>query len=129
MKIETISIIASGVLLAVALVVFYAGYLRRRHHLRRLLIMDLLREYFKGNVPAQQLKQRTREIASRHFTDSNEFYALAVSAYQGAADSALALQGHAKQGERKLLSAMANLQREFGLPDRYQVEAWRPGRE
>jgi dihydroflavonol-4-reductase len=31
--------------------------------------------------------------------------------------------------ERKLLSAMAALKREFGLTDLYQVEAWRPWRE
>jgi hypothetical protein len=36
---------------------------------------------------------------------------------------------HAKQEERKLLGAMAALKNEFGLTDRYQVEAWRPWRE
>jgi MFS superfamily sulfate permease-like transporter len=60
---------------------------------------------------------------------SAEFYALVVSAFQSAADAALAAQAHTKQSERKLLSAMANLKQEFGLTDRYQVEAWRPGRE
>ena len=83
MKIDTITIIASGALLALALVVLYAGYLRRRHHVRRLLVTDLLRDYFRGHMPAPQLKRRTREIASQHFTSSDEFYALAVSAFQG----------------------------------------------
>ena len=129
MKNDTITIIASGALLAAALLVLYAGHLRRRHHLRRLLVMDLLRDYFKGDLPAPQLGRRTREIASRHFTDSDEFFALAVSAFQSAADSALAPQAHTKQSERKLLNAMANLKQEFGLTDRFQVEAWRPGRE
>jgi hypothetical protein len=129
MKIDTITIIASGALLAAALVILYAGHVRRRHQVRRLLVMDLLRNYFKGDMPAPQLRQRTREIASRHFTGSDEFYALAVSAFQTATDAALAPQARTKQSERKLLNAMANLKQEFGLTDRYQVEGWRPGRE
>jgi hypothetical protein len=129
MKNDTITIIASGALLAVALLVLYVGYLRRRHHVRRLLVMDLLRDYFRGDMPAPQLKRRTREIASQHFTSSDEFYALSVSAFQGAADSALASKVQSKQSERQLLNAMANLKQQFGLTDRYQVEAWRPGRE
>ena len=129
MKIDTITIIAPGALLALALLVLYAGHLRRRHHVRRLLVMDLLRDYFRGDIPAPQLGQRTREIANRHFTGSDEFYALVVSAFQNAADGALAPQAHPKQSERKLLNAMANVKQEFGLTDRYQVEAWRPGRE
>jgi predicted urease superfamily metal-dependent hydrolase len=129
MKIDTITIIASGVLLAAALLVLCAGHLRRRHHLRRLLVTDLLRDYFKGGMAAAQLGRRTREIASRHFTGSNEFYALTVSAFQRAIDANLAQQAHTEQVERKLLNAMANLKQEFGLTDRYQVEAWRPWRE
>jgi hypothetical protein len=129
MKIDTITIIASGILLATALLVLYAGHVRRRHYLRRLLVMDLLRDYFKGDMSVPQLEQRTRDIASRHFTASNEFYALVVSAFQNAADAALAGQAHTKQSERKLLNAMATLKQEFGLTDRYQVEAWRPWRE
>jgi hypothetical protein len=129
MKIDTVTIIASGALLAAALLILYAGHLRRRHHLRRLLVTDLLRSYFKGDVPASQLGRRTREIASQHFTGSNEFYALVVSAFQTAADAALAKQPDTKQSERKLLNTMANLKQEFGLTDWYQVEAWRPGRE
>jgi hypothetical protein len=62
MKIETITIIASGALLAVALLVLYAGYLRRRHHVRRLLVMDLLRNYFEGEMPAPQLGRRSGEF-------------------------------------------------------------------
>jgi hypothetical protein len=92
MKIDTITIIASGVLLAAALLVLCAGHLRRRHHLRRLLVTDLLRDYFKGGMAAAQLGRRTREIASRHFTGSNEFYALTVSAFQRAIDANLAQQ-------------------------------------
>jgi hypothetical protein len=129
MRIDTIAIIASGALLAAAILVLCAGHLHRRHHLRRLMVMDLLKSYFKGDMPALQLGRRTREVASRHFTGSDEFYALAVSAFQSAIDATLAQQAHTKQSERRLLNAMATLKQEFGLTDRYQVEAWRPGRE
>jgi hypothetical protein len=89
------------------------------------LVMDLLRDYFKGDMPAPQLGQRTWQIASQHFTGSEEFYALVVSAFQGAVDAALAAHAHTKQSERKLLNAMASLKQEFGLTDRYWIEAWR----
>lgn len=89
--------------------------------------MDLLKSYFNGDVPAKQLGRRAREIASQHFTRSDEFYAFAIAAFQSAIDAAHTQQ--TKQDERKLLSAMAALKREFGLTDLYQVEAWRPWRE
>ena len=92
------------------------------------MLMDLLKGYFKGDVPADQLGRRAREIVSRHFTRSDEFYSLAVAAFQRAVDATLTQQAHTK-GERRLLSAMAALKNAFGLTDRYQVEAWRPWRE
>ena len=91
--------------------------------------MDLLKSYFKGDMAAKQLGRRTREMVSQHFTRSDEFYALAVTAFQSAIDATLTQQTHTEQGERKLLSAMAALKHEFGLTDLYQVEAWRPWRE
>jgi hypothetical protein len=127
MKIDTITLIISGALLAAALIVLFAGHLRRRHHVRRLLVMDLLRSYFKGDVPANQLGRSTREIVSKHFTRSDEFYSLVVAAFQTAVDAAQ--QPHNERAERKLLRAMAALKHEFGVTDRYQVQAWRPGRE
>jgi hypothetical protein len=129
MKIDTITLIISGALLAGALLVLFAGHLRRRHRLERQLLQDLLKNYFSGDVPTDQLGRRAREIVGQHFTGSNEFYSLVVSAFQNAVDSSLTRPAHAKQGERKLLGAMAALKNEFGLTDRYQVEAWRPWRE
>jgi hypothetical protein len=129
MKNDTITLIISAVLLAAALIVLFASHLRRRNHLKRQLVMDLLKSYFKGNVPANQLGRRTREIVSAHYTYSDEFYALVVSAFQAAVDATFARQPHTAQADRKLLSALAALKQEFGLTDRYQVEAWRPGRE
>ena len=129
MKIDTITLIISGVLLAAALVFLFVGHMRRRHHLKRRLLMDLLKSYFKGDVPAKELRRRTREIASQHFTRSNEFYSFVISAFQSAIDAAHTQQTIPNKDERKLLSAMAALKREFGLTDLYQVEAWRPWRE
>ena len=53
------------------------------------MLMDLLKGYFKGDVPADQLGRRAREIVSRHFTRSDEFYSLAVAAFQRAVDATL----------------------------------------
>jgi predicted urease superfamily metal-dependent hydrolase len=129
MKADIIPLIISAALLVIALIVVLMGHLRRRHRLDRLLVIDLLRSYFKDDMPANQLGRRTREIVSEHFTYSDEFYSLVVSAFQTAVDATFAQQPHTEQAERKLLSAMAALKREFGLTDRYQVEAWRPWRE
>jgi len=126
---DAVTLIISAALLAAALLVLFVGHLRRRNHLKRQLVMDLLKSYFKGDVPANQLGRRTREIVSEHYTYSNEFSSLVVSAFQTAVDANFGLQPHTEQAERKLLSTMAALKHEFGLTDRYQVEAWRPGRE
>lgn len=129
MKIDTITLIISGVLLAGALAVLFAGHLRRRHRIERQLIKDLLGSYFKGDVPLDQLGRHTREIVGQGFTHGDEFYSLVVSAFQSAVDASRMPRMQAKQGDRKLLSAMAALKNEFGLTDLYQVEAWRPWRE
>ena len=129
MKADIIPLIISAALLVIALIVVLMGHLRRRHRLDRLLLIDLLKSYFKDDMPANQLGRRTREIVSEHFTYSDEFYSLVVSAFQTAVDDTFAQQPHTEEAERKLLNAMAALKREFGLTDRYQLEAWRPWRE
>ncbi len=129
MKIDTVTLIISGALLAAALVFLFVGHMRRRHHLKRLLLMDLLKSYFKGDVPAKELRRRTQQMVSQHFTRSDEFYSLVVSAFQSAVDATITQQTHTEHGEKKLLRAMAALKNEFALTDRYQVEAWRPWRE
>jgi hypothetical protein len=91
--------------------------------------MELLKGYFKGDLPADQLSRRTREIVSQHFTGSAEFYSSAIAAFQGAVDAKLGHQAHAQEEERKLMSMLAALKNEFGLTDRYQIEGWRAGRE
>ena len=66
-------------------------------------MMELLKGYFQGDMPADQLGQRTREIADHHFMQSAEFYSLAVAAFQGAVDAKLEYQAHPKEDERKFV--------------------------
>jgi hypothetical protein len=80
-------------------------------------------------VAADQLGQRTRRIASRHFMGSAEFYSLAIAAFQGAVDATRAHQPHTEEQQKKLLRLLAALKNEFGLTDRYLIEGWRAGRE
>jgi hypothetical protein len=129
MTIDTTTLIISGALLVGALVVLIAGHLRRRYRFERRLVQDLLRSYFRGEVPSEQLGQRAREIVGRRFTQSDEFYSLAAAAFQRSVDAALLQQTATELREKELLNAMAILKREFCLTDLYQVEGWRPWRE
>ena len=119
--------IAGGAIFAVALICLYLVY---RHRQLRAIRQtgDLLHEYFRSAMPADQLGQRTREIASRQFIASNEFYSLVTTAFQSAA-AKLGQQTHSLQDERILLKLLADLKTEFGLTDRYRIEGWRAGRE
>jgi hypothetical protein len=126
---DTIIDIVWGALLVTILVSIYVAYQRRRLRTKRLTMMELLKEYFQGDIPADQLGQRIRAMVGRHFIHGVEFYSLAISAFQGGVDAKLAHQAHSKEDERKLLSLLAALKKEFGLTDRYLSEAWRPGRE
>ncbi len=118
----------AGVILIAIFLSLYLVYRRRRIRMKRLMV-ELLKGYFDGYMPADQVGQRTREIASRHFLRSAEFYSLAIAAFQSAADATLTHQALSKEDESKLLRLLAALKREFGLTDRYQIEGWRPGRE
>jgi hypothetical protein len=122
------SVVVGAVLVAI-LIFIYSAYRRRRRRAERLLTVGLLRGYFRGDMSADQLGKRTREIVDRHFMGSSEFYALVIAAFQGAVDAKLGHQARSKDDERKLLGLLAALKKEFGLTDRYQIEAWRAGRE
>ena len=52
-----------------------------------------------------------------------------TGAFQRAADAQLARHPHNVADENRLLRSLAALKEEFGLPDLYRIEAWRPGRE
>jgi len=126
---DTLSIIAAGVILAAILIVISFIHFRRRRSIKMARMMELLNRYFRGDLPLDQLGQRTREIASRHFMHSAELYSLVISAFQGTVDAMLVRQAHSKEDERRLLGLLAALKKEFGLADRYRIEAWRSGRE
>lgn len=79
---DTIISIVRVAVLAGILVFIYLAYRHRRLHAKRAMMIDLLKRYFEGGVPADQLGPRTQEIASRRFMQSSEFYSLAVAAFQ-----------------------------------------------
>ena len=118
-----------GVLLVGILISIFLLYWSRRLRAKRLLLMELFNGYFRGDVPADQLGHRARQIVSRHFMGSAEFYSLTVAAFQSAVDAKLAHQPHSEERQKKLLRMLAALKSEFGLPDRYLIEGWRTGRE
>ena len=126
---DTFSGIVWGAALVGIFTSIYVGRRRRWRRTKRLLIMELLKGYFQGNMPADQLGQRTREITHYHFIQSAEFHSLAIAAFQGAIDANFAHESHSKEDERKLLGLLAALKNEFGLTDLYQIEGWRAGRE
>jgi hypothetical protein len=126
---DTIMYIVWGVVLLGILTSIFLAYRSRRLRARRLQLMDLFNGYFRGDVPADQLGVRARQIASRHFMGSTESFSLAVAAFQSAVDAKLADQPHSKERQKKLLRMLAALKNEFGLTDRYLIEGWRTGRE
>ncbi len=126
---DTLIYIVGGICLVGVFMMACLTYWRGKLRTKRLLLMDLFNGYFRGDVPADQLGQRTRKIASRHFIGSPEFYSLAIAAFQSAVDAKLAHRPQSEEDERRLLSLLAALKNEFGLTDRYKIEGWRAGRE
>jgi hypothetical protein len=102
---------------------FYLSHLRHRRRTKRLLIIELLKRYFEGDIPVDQIGQRTRAIANRHFIQSREFYSIAIAGFQHAVDAKLANRSHSEEHKKKMLSLLAVLKKEFGLTDLYRVEA------
>jgi hypothetical protein len=126
---DTIMYIVWGVLLLGGLISIFLPYRSRWLRAKRLQLIDLFNGYFRGDVFADQLGQRARQIVSRHFIGTAEFFSLAVAAFQRAVDAKLAHQPHSEERQKKLLRMLAALKNEFGLPDRLLIEGWRSGRE
>jgi len=101
---------------------------RRRRNRTKRLIGDLLKEYFEGRMAIEHVGQRGRKVTSHRFLGGPEFFALTHAAFQHGADAKLA-QGYSREVEQRLLSLLAALKSEFGLPERYRIEGWRAGRE
>ena len=115
----------AAVLVGIVIATYFARR-RRRRRTERLRMMELLKRYSQGGMPADELGQRAQEMTDGRFVQSTEFYSLVVAAFQRAK---LEHRPHSREDERKLLSLLAALKNEFGLTDRYQIEAWRAGRE
>ena len=118
----------AGAALAAVVILIWLAYRQRRIRTQR-LVKGLLSEYFNGDIPADQFVKRSRELASRHFLLSSEFYSLAIAAFQSAFDAKFPKHARFDEDESKLVSRLAALKKEFGLTDRYRNEGWRPGRE
>jgi len=115
------SVVGAAVLLAI-LISFYILYQHSRRTRRR-LVMEGLDGYFQSDVPADQLGKRMRELAGRHFMRGAELYSLVIAAFQSAVDARLGHKTLSEQDEKKLLSLLAALKKEFGLTDFYRIKA------
>jgi hypothetical protein len=90
---------------------------------------EVLADYFNDGLALDQLSRRARDVASWRFIGSSECQALVQSAFQRAAETKLAGKAHSLEAEKKLLTMFAAVRSEFGLPERYQNEGWKAGRE
>jgi hypothetical protein len=126
---ERIAINAGAAVLIAALLVaaYIIRWLRLRATKRR--IGEFLAGYFNGDLPLDQLVRRAREAASRRFMGSPECQALVQAAFQRSVETKLASKADSLDVEKQLLNALADVKSEFGLPDRYQSEGWKAGRE
>jgi hypothetical protein len=125
---RTATNVGAAALIAVLLVAAYViRWLRLRQAKQRMA--ECLAGYFNGDLPLDQLARRAQEIASRRFTGSPACQALVQAAFQRSAEAKLAGKAHSLEAEKKLLTALADVKSEFGLPDRYQNEGWKAGRE
>ncbi len=129
MEDDRIIYIVWGILLLGILITTLLAYRSRRLRAKRLSLMELFNGYFRGDMPADQIGQRVRQIASRHFMGGAEFFSLTIAAFQNAVDARLSHQPHSEERQKKLMGLLAALKNEFGLTDRYQIEGWRVGRE
>jgi len=125
---DNITFSAAWGAVGIAIVISIYVAQRRRWRRKRLQIVELLGRYFRGEMPADKLGQRVREIASRRFISSGEFYALAIGAFQLATDHNLSRPAHSRDDESKMMNLLAALKNEFGLTDLYQMEVERPVR-
>jgi hypothetical protein len=122
-----VRIVFVAAIIVAALLCLYVVWWQRRNHTKR-LIGALLEGYFDGRISVEDVGRRAREITSRRFLGGPEILALTHAAFQRAADTTLT-QNYSLEVEQRLLSLLAALKNEFGLPERYLTEGWRAGRE
>jgi hypothetical protein len=113
---------------AIVVIAAVAYLLRRRRELRiKRTLQEPLEEYFQGKISVNQLSQSALQTAGPHYVGGAKFYSFVARAYQHAADARSG--GPDFREEEELVRLLGDLKRELGLPDRYKIEAWRPGRE
>jgi len=122
-----VTVRAAALIAALAIVAYVVRRVRLRETKRR--IGEFLSGYFNGDLPLDQLARRAREVASRGFLGGPECQALVHAAFQRAAEAKLVGKAYSLEVEKKLLAALAAVRAEFGLPERYQNEGWKAGRE
>jgi hypothetical protein len=122
-----INIGVAALIVALLVAAYLIRWLRVRQAKQRM--RECLAGYFDGGLPLDQLARRAQEIANRRFMGSPECQTLVQAAFQRSAEAKLAGKAHSLEAEKNLLTALAEVKSEFGLPDRYQNEGWRAGRE
>ena len=123
-----LSMIIGGIILVGVLLSMYFARWRHRLQTKRQLILELLKEYFRGKATMDQIAKHVREIAGHYFMRDAQLYPLVIAAFQNTFDATIA-QAHSREDEKKLLGLLAAVKKEFGLPDRYRIEGWRVRRE
>jgi len=122
-----ISVGVAALVAAAVIVAYVVRSVRLRETKRRM--EEFLAGYFNGDLPLDQLARRADEVASRRFIGSPECQAVVQTAFQRAAEAKLVGNGHTQEVEKKLLTALAGVRSEFGLPERYKNEGWKAGRD
>jgi len=122
-----ISVGVAALVAAAVIVAYVVRSVRLRETKRRM--EEFLAGYFNGDLPLDQLARRAHEVASRRFIGSPECQSVVQTAFQRAAEAKLVGKAHTQEVEKKLLTALAGVRSEFGLPERYKNESWRAGRD
>ena len=116
---------------AIFAAIVIAGYLIYRFMFGRARanMHALFGAYFRGEMTPKELGRRARTLPGHGLLGSSELLALAAAAFQGAVDEKLGRKAQAAEETNKLLRTLADLKLELGLPDLYQSEGWRLGRQ
>ena len=123
--------VARAGLAALIAAIAIAGYLIYRLLVARarLRMEALFGAYFRGEMTVDELGERARTTPGHRLLGSSELLALAAAAFQHAVDDKLGRRANSAADTDKLLRTLAALKLELGLPDLYQAEGWRVGRQ
>ncbi len=102
------SVVGAAVLVGILISIYFV-YQRSCRTMRR-LVRERLEGYFQGDMPADQLGKRIREIAGRHFIQGTELYSLVIAAFQGAVDARLSHKTLSEQDEKKIVELVGGFE-------------------